>query len=72
MYPGIFDRELWKVDSEVNQIKDFLQLKKTYVILKNTGMRKLFHANICPPRDWLSPYGQAGQLPTAVKDRIID
>jgi len=21
---------------------------------------------------WLSPYGQAGQLPTAVKDRIID
>ncbi len=36
MYPGIFDRELWKVDSEVNQIKDFLQLKKIYVILKDT------------------------------------
>ncbi len=27
---------------------------------------KCFHANICPPRDWLSPYGQAGQLPIAV------
>lgn len=27
---------------------------------------------VCPPRDWLSPYGQAGQLPIAVRDRIID
>ena len=22
--------------------------------------------------DWLSPYGQAGQLPRAVRDRVID
>ena len=26
---------------------------------------------VCPPRDWLSPYGQAGQLPIAVYAALL-